>query len=93
MGYRQLQFLSYVNITFNLELARGPSLTEPHNYPPSVRGSASSFNIRQLEPETARVYSGVLETGTGNDERGREFQLPKQTIPATGATWRSTCQQ
>jgi hypothetical protein len=54
---------------------------------------SSSFNIRQLKAATGQFFGGILKTGTGSDERGREFQLPKQTILATGATWRGTCQQ
>lgn len=28
----------------------------------------------------AAFLCGILKTGTGNDEQGRAFQLPKQTI-------------
>ena len=54
----------------------------------------STFGSWSRQPSVyAAFLCGILKTGTGNDEQGRAFQLPKQTIPATGATWWGTCQQ
>jgi hypothetical protein len=98
MGRSHLNF-SVILLSLSLLLIwswRGgaATLSPTINFPQHVDFS-SSFNIRQLKPEAAteRFYSGILKTGTGSDERGRVFQLPKQTIPAKGATWWCTCLQ
>ena len=41
----------------------------------------STFGSWSRQPSVyAAFLCGILKTGTGNDEQGRAFQLPKQTI-------------
>lgn len=73
--------------------------TVKSNTPPSFSGCGCLvFNQHSAaeacdHPCTVWFLCGILKTGTGSDEQGTAFQLPKQTIPATGATWWCTCQQ